>query len=63
LGFVFNDIPLHFAAREGHLSVVEYLANNNADINAKNSDVVLEYKIILLYIMLLDLVILELLNI
>ena len=28
--------PLHYAAREGHLSVVEYLVNQKADINAKN---------------------------
>jgi len=31
--------PLHLAANNGHLSVVEYLVNQKADINAKNSDV------------------------
>jgi len=29
--------PLHNAAREGHLSVVEYLVNQKADINAQAS--------------------------
>jgi len=27
--------PLHLAAENGHLSVVEYLVNHEADINAK----------------------------
>jgi len=27
--------PLHYAAQQGHLSVVEYLVNQKADINAK----------------------------
>jgi len=31
--------PLHLAAEEGHLIVVEYLVNQKADINAKNKDV------------------------
>jgi len=35
---IFNSTPLHFAASNGHLSVVEYLVNNNADINAKDKD-------------------------
>jgi len=30
--------PLHFAAQNGYLSVVEYLVNQKADINAKNMD-------------------------
>ena len=30
--------PLHFAAENGHLNVVEYLLNQKADINAKDSD-------------------------
>ena len=29
--------PLHFAAQNGHLSVVEYLVNQKADLNAKNN--------------------------
>jgi len=29
--------PLHLAAEKGHLSVVEYLVNQKADINAKNN--------------------------
>jgi len=31
--------PLHRAARYGHLSVVEYLVNQKADINAKSTSV------------------------
>jgi len=30
--------PLHWAAANGHLSVVEYLVNQKADINAKDKD-------------------------
>jgi len=30
--------PLHWAAINGHLSVVEYLVNQKADINAKDKD-------------------------
>jgi len=30
--------PLHRAAYNGHLNVVEYLVNQKADINAKNKD-------------------------
>ena len=30
-----NSIALHYAAQQGHLSVVEYLVNQKADINAK----------------------------
>jgi len=30
--------PLHYAAQYGHLSVVEYLVNQKADINAKDKD-------------------------
>jgi len=29
--------PLHFASRYGHLSVVEYLINQKADINSKDN--------------------------
>jgi len=28
--------PLHYAAQQGHLSVVEYLVNQKADINTQN---------------------------
>lgn len=30
------DTPLHIASGKGILYIVEYLINNNADINAKN---------------------------
>jgi len=33
-----NSTPLHFSSIYGHLSVVEYLINQKADINAKNID-------------------------
>jgi len=33
--FLFNMTPLHNAAQRGHLSVVEFLVNQKADINAK----------------------------
>jgi len=36
---IFELSPLHYSARYGHLSVVEYLIKNGADINAKNNDV------------------------
>jgi len=55
--------PLHQAAFYGHLSVVEYLVNQKADINAKNTSVEFLYLIGLLFIMLLLMVILVLLNI
>jgi len=55
--------PLHYAAQYGHLSVVEYLVNQKADINAKNTSVEFLYLIGLLFIELLKMVILVLLNI
>jgi len=36
---IFQWSPLHCSARYGHLSVVEYLIKNGADINAKDNDV------------------------
>jgi len=30
--------PLHLAAENGHLSIVEYLVNQKADINTTNKD-------------------------
>ena len=30
-------IPLHWAAQHGHLSLVEYLVNQQVDINAKDN--------------------------
>ena len=36
---IFQWSPLHWSARNGHLSVVEYLIKNGADINAKTNDV------------------------
>jgi len=55
--------PLHYAAQEGHLSVVEYLVNQKADINAKDTSVEFLYLMRLLFIGLLIMVILVLLNI
>jgi len=42
--------PLHFSSRYGHYSVVEYLINQNAEINAKNSSVEILYLMRLLFI-------------
>ena len=33
---MFNWTPLHWAAQNGHLSVVDYLVNNKAEINSKS---------------------------
>ena len=33
--FLFQETPLHLAAQNGHLGVVDYLINRNADIKAK----------------------------
>jgi len=61
--FIFDSTPLHFAANNGHFSVVECLVNQKADINANNWEVEFLYLIVLLFIDLLLMVILELLNI
>jgi len=37
--------PLHLAAENGHLSVVEYLVNQKADINATSTSVEFLYLI------------------
>jgi len=58
-----NRTALHYAAEYGHLSVVEYLVNHKADINAKDNYIEFLYLIGLLFIMLLKMVILVLLNI
>ena len=42
--------PLHYAAYNGHLSVVEYLVNQKADINAKTGVFKFVCLIILLFI-------------
>ena len=55
--------PLHLASINGHLSVVEYLINQKADINANTKNVEFYYLIIPLFIGLLEMVILALLNI
>jgi len=60
---MFHMTPLHYATQKGHLSVVEYLVNQKADINAKKRSVEFLYLIRLLFIMLLNMVILVLLNI
>jgi len=60
---LFGLTPLHYTAHMGHLSVVEYLVNQKADINAKDYNVEFLYLIILLFMGLLKMVILVLLNI
>ena len=56
-----NRTALHYAAWKGHLSVVEYLVSQKADINAKDNSMMFQYLIILLSIMLFNMVILVLL--
>ena len=41
--------PLHYAAQNGHPSVVEYYVNQKADINAKDKSVVFLYLMRLLF--------------
>jgi len=48
--WMMDSTPLHFSARYGHLSVVEYLVYQKADINAKNANVEFLYLIGLLFI-------------
>jgi len=60
---MFHQTPLHLAAKNGHLSVVEYLDQQKADINATDRYIEFLYLIILLFIMLLLMVILVLLAI
>jgi len=36
---IFQSSPLHYSAQNGHLSVVEYLIKNGADINDKTQNV------------------------
>ena len=33
-----QQTPLHLAAREGHMDTVEFLINNEADINIQDND-------------------------
>jgi len=40
---MFSSTPLHLAAQKGHLSIVEYLVNQKADINAKDECIGLTY--------------------
>jgi len=42
--------PLHYAAQNGHLSVVEYLVNQKADINSQNEKGWFHYMIEFLFI-------------
>jgi len=35
--------PLHYSAYNGHLNVVEYLINQKADINSKDSEIGFSY--------------------
>jgi len=55
--------PLHYASQKGHISIVEYLVNQKADINAKDYSIEFSYLMRLLFIMLQLMVILMLLNI
>jgi len=52
-----NLPPLHFSTRHDHLSVVEYLVNQIADINAKTKDVECLILLRLLFILLLIMII------
>jgi len=54
---MFNKTPLYRAAANGHLSVVEYLVNQKADINAKSKAVEFLCLVRLLFIELLLMVI------
>jgi len=60
---MFFETPLHYAAKNGHISVVKYLVNNKADINPKNHSIEPICLIRLLFTMLLNMAILVLLNI
>ena len=53
MGFVFGfkNTPLHWASANGHLSVVQYLVNQNADINAKNYRIEFYFLMILHFIL------------
>jgi len=53
----YHQNHLHYAAKNGHLSVVEYLVNQESDVNANDSYVEFLYLIIILFIMLLKMVI------
>ena len=50
---MFNMTPLHSAIKNGHLSIVEFLVNQKAEINAKDDYFVTFYLNGLLFIMLL----------
>jgi len=43
--------PLHFAASNGHLSVIEYLVNQKADVNVKTKDAIRSFFLGLRFIM------------
>jgi len=47
---MFKWTPLHLAAHQGHLNVVELLVNKKADINAKDNHAFCKYSKILLFI-------------
>jgi len=61
--FFYGVNPLHLSAANGHLSVVEYLVNQKADINEKSQNNEFLNIIGLLFIWQLKMVILLLLNI
>ena len=57
-----NYSPLHLAAIQGHLSIVEYLVNQKADINEKDNSFKFFLIFELLFIVRLLMVILPLLH-
>jgi len=60
LVIIFHNSPLHYASDNGHLSVVEYLVSQKADVNAKSFSIEILDLIGLLFILLLKMVILVL---
>jgi len=36
--FIYNYTPLHFAACNGHLNVIEFLVKQNVDLNIKEKN-------------------------
>ena len=47
--YILINSPIHLAALEGHLSVVEFLVNQKADLNSKNGSFKMLFIIKLLF--------------